>query len=163
MQKQPITDQVLMAEYQALFRYVLSLCHEEQEALDITQETMLRAMQARDRFAEQSSLYTWLCAIARNEWLNRCKRTKTEVLTDDPVSAQSLENDLVQKDLSLHIHRIVHSLEEPYKEVFSLRVFGELPFADIASLFSKSESWARVTFHRARYRILEILGREDIV
>ncbi len=55
------------------------------------------------------------------------------------------------------IHRVLHRLEEPYKEVFWLRTFGELPFSQIASLFEKAESWARVMYHRAKMKIKEEL------
>ena len=50
---------------------------------------------------------------------------------------------------------LLHALPEPYKEVFSLRTFGELSFADIGLLFQKSESWARVTYFRARGKLKE--------
>ena len=53
------------------------------------------------------------------------------------------------------IHRILHDLPEPYKEVFTLRVFGELRFGQIADIFGKTESWARVTYHRARMMIMD--------
>ena len=46
-------------------------------------------------------------------------------------------------------------MEEPYKEVFQLRVFGELSFVEIAKLFGKTDSWARVTYHRARIKMQE--------
>ena len=55
----------------------------------------------------------------------------------------------------MKIHLILHQLEEPYKEVFQLRVFGELSFAEIGSIFGKTETWARVTYHRARLKIKE--------
>ena len=45
--------------------------------------------------------------------------------------------------------------DEPYKEVFQLRVFGELSFSQIAAIFGKTESWARVTYHRAKLKIQE--------
>jgi RNA polymerase sigma-70 factor (ECF subfamily) len=48
-------------------------------------------------------------------------------------------------------------LEEPYKEVFMLRFFGDLSFCKIAELFGKTESWARVTYHRARAKLKEAL------
>ncbi len=48
-------------------------------------------------------------------------------------------------------------MEEPYKEVFSLRVFGELPFEKIGKLFGKSAGWARVTYHRARMKVIEYM------
>ncbi len=59
------------------------------------------------------------------------------------------------------IHHHLHSLEEPYREVFTLRVFGELKFAQIASLFQKTESWARVTFYRAKCQLQEKIRKEE--
>ena len=47
-------------------------------------------------------------------------------------------------------HRMLHLLEEPYREVFTLRTFCDLSHAEIAGLFGKSESWSRVTYYRAR-------------
>jgi RNA polymerase sigma-70 factor (ECF subfamily) len=52
-------------------------------------------------------------------------------------------------------------MDEPYKEVFTLKVFGDLSFKDISSLFGKTESWARVTYHRARKKIIEMLRKEN--
>jgi len=56
---------------------------------------------------------------------------------------------------------LLHQMEEPYKEVFSLRVFGELPFAEIGSVFGKSDSWARVTYFRAKQRLQQQLEEEN--
>jgi len=151
------SDEVLCAEYEAVYRYVLCLCRCQSEAEDITQEAFARAMKSRDRFEGSSSLYTWLCAIAKNLWLTRCKKKNREQpleLSENTVCVgTSIEDKLDDRDTAMHIHRILHSIDEPYKEVFSLRVFGQLPFADIANLFGKTESWARVTYHRARKMI----------
>lgn len=57
----------------------------------------------------------------------------------------------------MDLHRRLHALPEPYREVFSLRVFGELSFRQIGELFQKTESWARVTYHRARLKLKEDL------
>ena len=70
---------------------------------------------------------------------------------------------LSKKDMSKRIHKVIHTLDEPYKEIFTLRVFGELPFSDIGELFSKTESWARVTYHRAKKMIIEILKKEGAI
>ena len=55
----------------------------------------------------------------------------------------------------MEIHKVLHNLKEPYKEVFSLRTFGELSFKQIGEVFGKSENWACVTYHRARKKIRE--------
>lgn len=52
---------------------------------------------------------------------------------------------------------ILHRMEEPYKEVFWMRAFGELSFKKIGNIHGKTESWARVTYHRAKLMIQEEL------
>ena len=69
----------------------------------------------------------------------------------------SVEQEFFIKSDAKAMHRIIHYMEDPYKEVFSLRAFGELSFSDIGELFGKSDSWARVTYHRARLMIKEEL------
>lgn len=48
-----------------------------------------------------------------------------------------------------------------YKEVFTLKVLGELNYKEIAQIFGKQETWARVTYHRARVKIQDILERRS--
>lgn len=160
-----ITDKTLSAEYEAVYHYILALCRNETLAQDITQETFLKAIRSSDKFKGESSLYTWLCAIAKRQLINRYKKDGREIPTDDfsgtlPKNEKSFEELISDKDMAMHIHRVLHQMEEPYKEVFSLRVFGQLSFADIAKLFAKTESWARVTYHRARKAINEVLRKE---
>ena len=60
---------------------------------------------------------------------------------------------MASREDALKIHEILHRLKEPYKEVFYLRVFGELNFKEIGNIFGKTANWACVTFHRARKKI----------
>ena len=68
-----------------------------------------------------------------------------------------MEERLAERETVFAVHRILHELEEPYKEVFSLRTFGELSFRQIGELFGKTENWARVAYHRAKLKILSKL------
>jgi len=161
----PLSEEIICAEYKSVFRYVMTLCKNQAEAEDITQEAFLKAIRYSDKFLQGSSLYTWLCTIARNTWLNRIKSSKKETMTDNieeasEKSVQELEELVADKDAAFHIHKALHEISEPYKEVFSLRVFGELSFKEIARLFSKTESWARVTFYRAKKIIIEKLRKD---
>ena len=57
--KKPVlSDETLLAEYEALYRYTLTLCRSEADAQDITQETFLKAMKSAESFQHGSSLYT---------------------------------------------------------------------------------------------------------
>ncbi len=165
IKKARIDDKTLCAEYEAVYHYTLSLCRDESLAQDITQDTFLKAMKSSDKFKGDSSLYTWLCAIAKRGLLDRYKKDRREIPTDDfegtlPKNEKSPEELISDKDMAMYIHRILHRMDEPYKEVFSLRVFGQLSFSDIAKLFAKTESWARVTYHRARKHINEELRKD---
>lgn len=62
-----------------------------------------------------------------------------------------------KKEQVLQIYKIIHKMEEPYKEVFWMRTFSNLSFKDISLFFGKTESWARVTYYRAKCKIKEVL------
>lgn len=158
---------LLCAEYGSVYRYALSLCRDEDDAQDITQETFLKAMKGIDGFDGESGLYTWLCSIAKNIWLNRLKKQGREVTLESweffPDEDMQIEQRAAERDSAMTVHRVLHTLSEPYKEVFSLRVFGQLGFKDISALFGKTESWARVTYHRARKMIIEKMRKDGLL
>ncbi len=138
-----------------VYKYVRSLCRDEHVAEEVTQETFFKALKSIDSFRGQCKLYVWLCQIARNTYFSMYSRPREMGYENVTAGAEELEEALIRSDSAFHIHRILHTLEEPYKEVFSLRVFGQLSFRQIGELFGKTESWARVTYHRARLKIKE--------
>ena len=140
-----------------VYKYVLSLCREPQLAEEITQETFFKAMKKLNGFRGECRLFVWLCQIAKNTYFSH-REKHSERLGTRSEGSRSVEDDFLQKETAFEIHRIVHRLPEPYKEVFSLRVLGELSFKQIGILFGKTESWARVTYYRARGKIKEELS-----
>ena len=157
-----------MADFEALYerhftdvyKYALSLCRSESEAEELTQETFFKALQNIDRFRGECRVYVWLCQIAKNTWFTASKRQSRLVAGEDaPEQAApgEPERDHLAGETAYELQRALHSLDEPYKEVLMLRIFGELPFARIGQLFGKTESWARVTYHRGRMNMKEML------
>ena len=148
-----------------VFSYVMTLAKDRNDAEEITQETFFRAISTDKSFRGDSDSYTWLCAIAKNIFIDT-KRHYANQEDDVPLELadenKGIEEKLSDREQSLRIHTILHQLEEPYKEVFQLRVFGELSFAEIGSIFGKTETWARVTYHRARLKIKERMDEYDI-
>ena len=151
-------EKLYEAFYMKVFSYVMTLTNNQDEAMEITQETFFRAISTSQTFRGESKSYTWLCAIAKNLFIDeKRKQSRFEEvpLEDQPDIGKSFENSVMDSDTSMRIHRTLHEMEEPYKEVFQLRVFGELSFKEIGSIFGKTETWARVTYHRARIMIKE--------
>lgn len=116
-----------------------------------------------NQFRGDCSIKVWLCQIAKNSYftyLHKQERLQTE---ESLAKANDIdiEKKLIDKAESLRIHKLLHELDDPYKEVFMLRVFGELSFNHISQVFGKTESWARVTFHRARNKLQDFLKEEE--
>lgn len=146
-------EQIYTLYFQDVYRYVCALSRDANLAEEITQETFFKALKSLDSFRGQCRLYVWLCQIANHTYLSHLKKRK-EPENEEPLS-NSVEEMMLEKESAFQIHQALHNLSEPYKEVFSLRVLGELSFRQIGLLFGKSENWARVTYHRARLKIKE--------
>lgn len=141
-----------------VYSYVMTILKNQSLAEEITQNTFFKAMTAKKPFGQRSGELTWLCSIAKRLAIDECRKSK-KVTELDEASETPQKKDLTEevedKETALQIHLILHELQEPYKEVFQLRIFGELSFSQIGFIFGKTENWARVTYHRARMKIQE--------
>ena len=141
-----------------VFKYLMKMTRDISLSEELTQETFFRAYMNYTSLRNKEKSSVWLCQIAKNtyfSWYNEQKKKDSlgdlEVVSGDV----SMEDVFVQKELSKKALHCLHELEEPYKEVFMLSVFGGFSLKDISTIFGKSESWARVTFYRAKQKLLE--------
>ena len=150
-------DELYETYFDPVYRYMLSLCRDSHTAEEITQEAFFKAMRSLGQFRGECSIKSWLCTIARNLWLSDVRKNKRKPPEEraEEEAFEGPEEALLHREESMHIHRVLHCLEEPYREVFTLRTLGQLSFRDIGDLFGKSENWACVVYHRARTRIKE--------
>lgn len=158
-QKDSFIERLYQAYYMDVYSYVMTIMKNPTDAEEVTQETFFRAM--RSRFKGKSGELTWLCSIAKNLCMDIFRKENKKVPLDEMEFEDKLqlEEKFVSKTESLEIHKQLHSLEEPYKEIFSLRVFGELSFKEIGEIFGKTENWARVTYHRGKLKLQEKLKK----
>ena len=143
--------------YMRVFSYLMTLAGDRSLAEELTQETFFRAFARQRDFRGESDEVTWLCAIAKNLFVDEQRRMNRhgEIPDNLPDQSRGVAKTVEDRDSSFRIHLALHGLEEPYKEVFELRVFGELSFREIGTIFARTENWARVTYHRARIRLQE--------
>ena len=106
---------------------------------------------------------TWLCAIAKNRFTDEKRKLgKTGPIPEELADAgKSVEQQATDRDSSFRVHVALHAMEEPYREVFELRIFGELSYREIGTIFGKTENWARVTYHRARLKLQERMDEHE--
>lgn len=147
-----------------VYRFLLSLCGDPDLAEELTSETFYRAYLHIGSFRGECKPETWLCRIAKNTLCRETGRRRRLVPWEqqgDTAADIDLLEDLSDKEQSLKIYRHLHSLDEPYREVFMLRVLGELRFREIAGIYGRSESWAKVTFYRAKDKLIERMEEEE--
>ena len=157
-------ERVYTEYFKDVYLYLRSLSANEDTAEELTQEVFSKALKSLNRFDGSKDIRAWLFTIAKNTYFTLCRRQKlfnSEELTEPiPDRRVQFTEHLEDEAQAFQIHQFLHNMKDPYKEVFSLRVFGELSFEKIAMLFGKSPGWARVTYHRARKQIIAYM--EDI-
>ena len=150
--------------FPAVYCYARGLTGNERDAEELTAETFFKALKAVDRYDERGDMRVWLCQIAKHTWFNQQRRRKRETPLDEDLdygAEETLAQAMEDRDTARRLFVLLHRMEEPYKEVFTLRTFCEQPYAQIAALFGKTESWARVTYHRAKTKLLLEMERES--
>ena len=156
-----------MTEFEKVYRmyfsevehYLLALSKDATLAEELTAQVFFRAMKALPDFRGDSDIRTWLYAIAKNLYLSHLRQQKRTESMEQELQDSGLdpESRLIEKDQAMRIHQLLHTLPEPYKEVFSLRIFGQLSFQEIGTIFCKTANWACVTYHRARQKIKDAM------
>ena len=141
-----------------IFKYLMKMTQDTSLSDELTQETFFRAYMNYASLRNKEKASVWLCQIAKNTyfaWYNEHKKKDTFDYLETESDGKSIEEAFIQKELSQKALVCLHELEESYKEVFMLSVFGGFSLKDISLIFGKSESWARVTFYRAKQKLLE--------
>lgn len=157
-----MNDEIYKSLARPLYKYVLRLSRSESVAEEIVQQTFYKAVKYAERYNGECAVLTWLCGIAKNEYLNYLKKSGRYVDIDDMTELSAgayIETSVENRDMAAAAVGEMKKLPEPYGQVFALRVEDELSFREIGAVFGKSENWARVTFYRARQRIIK--GMEE--
>jgi len=125
-------------------------------AEELTQETFYQAVKSIKKFKGDSSVSTWLCAIAKNIWYGYRKKNCYSSLEEaENIGTSTVEEDFISDWDNIKILKILHQLENPMKEVVYLRLIGNLSFRDIGEIMEQSENWARVNFYRGKEKIVK--------
>ena len=141
-----------------IFRYLMKMTKNAPLSEELTQETFFRAYMNYTSLTHKDKASVWLCQIAKNtyfSWYNEQKKKDSLEHLEAVSSDESTEDTVIQKELSQRALICLRELEEPYRKVFLLSVLGGSSFKDISRMFKKSESWARVTFYRAKQKLSE--------
>ena len=145
----------------SLARFVASL-GERQEVEEVVQDAFVRAFASLEGFRGESSLRSWLFAIARNLVRDRVRsRARTYQVVPIEESHAVTENDALDSAVSdeteQRLGQALELLSPMQREVFTLRVSEGLSYREIAAVLGSTEGAARVHYHNAMRAIKEFI------
>ncbi|KUO67147.1 MAG: RNA polymerase subunit sigma [Gracilibacter sp. BRH_c7a] len=154
----PDIEQIYKEYARQVYKYLFSLCHNEQMAEELMQETFYRAIKSLQTYDGTCKIYVWLCQIAKHVWyqeLAKNKKAQTiELSPDIPSAKHSVEENLILGEEKMNLFKELHRLDEPMREVMYLRLTGEFSFREIGEILGRDETWSRVSFYRGKQKIM---------
>ena len=153
-------EEIYRKYFNDVFLYICKLSGDEHISQEITSDTFFKAMSSIKSFRGECDVRVWLCQIAKNCYYTYLKKNKMTMSLNDATyeavdTCSEIDEDIIQKDETMQIKMILHTIPQPYREVFMWRVFAELNFKQIGQIFNKTDNWACVTYHRAKNMIRE--------
>lgn len=146
-----------------LYWHIRRMVIDHEDTNDVLQNVFIKVWKNLDNFRGEAGLYTWLYRIASNEtftFLKREKKRKTLSLSDDEFDlSNSIKADrhFNPAKIEWKMQLAIQKLPTKQKEVFSLRYYDEMPYAEIAKLLDTSEGALKASYHHAIKKIQEYL------
>ncbi|HEX5387047.1 MAG TPA: sigma-70 family RNA polymerase sigma factor [Gemmatimonadales bacterium] len=144
-----------------IFRLVYRLAGDMDRAQDYTQETFIRAFARLAEFRGESSLSTWLCAIATSVGLNGLRRTKRREVREvvmDQAELPDLAERAPDPDLKARLHQAIDALPERYRAVFVMHDVEGYTHEEIARALGTRPGTSKAQLFRARARLRQALA-----
>ena len=161
---------VLVSEHQRyVYNLALRLLKNEEEALDLAQETFVRAWTALPNFRGQSQFRTWLYRIVTNLCYNRLPNLRRslnelgdDVIAEIPETDSAFDNPargLESRELRSYLHRAIDHLDGNYRLLISLRYQDELSYEEIAAMLNLPLGTVKTGLFRAKEQLRRALER----
>lgn len=156
--------QLLVKTYgEILYSQIRRITRNHEQTNDVLQNVLVKVYQNLGNFKRNSSLYTWMYRICRNEALNFLEKEnrRTGVDIDPPMleiiaGNQSLDT-LDSEKISELLNKAIESLPEKQALVFQLRYFEDMTYAEMSKKLSTSEGGLKANFHHAKQKIQEFI------
>lgn len=160
-------NQHLLGLRQSLFYFALSLTRDRDEAKDLLQESLLRALTYREKFRDNTNFKAWLYTIMRNTFINQHRRGKrTDALMErvehDRAQAHRVETP-ASTESSITMHEIqtgLARLDNSFREPFQLHHDG-YKYHEIAQRLGIPLGTVKSRIHQARHRLMDILSDKN--
>ena len=159
-------ERIYKENFRRIYAFLYRLCKDESLAEELTQETFFQAFRSFHRFRGDSELFTWLASIAKHTFFTYLRKNRMqknninlELVTDIVCmdSTNNPEETLQRKAVIESVRNVLKKIPDKYRDVVMLRLYADLPFAQVAAALKISENSAKVIYHRAKKMLMEEL------
>ncbi|MEE9355922.1 MAG: RNA polymerase sigma factor [Methylococcaceae bacterium] len=161
--------EIIMRRYnQRLYRIARSIVRDEHEAMDVIQDTYIKAYDQLHKFRGPEGFVHWLSRITTNEALMRLrKRSRIKYILDDPMytppEIESYEQQPLSKVADQQLHKLleeaIDTLPMDSRSVFVMRTIQKLSTRETALSLGLTEQAVKTRLHRAKRIIRKIFEK----
>ena len=148
-----------------IYNLMLRKTGSEQDALDLTQETFVRAYEKLEKFSPSAPFFPWLYTMGLNlarDFLRRAKRSPIESYEPDdsfPIEIDQYDRLADQIDVQ-KVSEVLQSLPVDYREALLLRFHEGLSVGEVAYALGLSLSAAKMRIHRGLLKLRQLLKKQ---
>ncbi len=153
----------ILASVTSLRAFAVSLTRNADQAEDLVQETVLRAISKHEQFAAGTNLQAWLFTILRNQFHTSFRKRRREVEDPDGIMAGTLSTLPEQEghlDMS-DLQKALAQLSVAHREVLLLIGAEGLSYEETAHIVGANVGTVKSRMNRARARLAELLHVKD--
>ncbi|MBW8687637.1 RNA polymerase sigma factor [Chitinophaga rhizophila] len=154
---------------QKLYRFAYRLLENEDDAMDVTQDALLKVWQQQEKMSDLQNMEAWCMRIVRNLALDKLKARKyrraedLDKATALPAVHQESPHTVAEKqDVMNRVHRIIGALPEKYRTIIQLRDIEGYSYQEIADALAIELSEVKINLHRARKTVREQLQKLQV-
>lgn len=162
-------EEIYEQNFNGIWSFFMKLCSDRNLSEELTQETFFRAYTSLERYRGDSSVFTWLAAIAKNVWFSHLRKKK---LSADSMSVDSVielwggervspEDSFIKEETAAAVREWIAAMPKKYRDVVVLRIYAGLPFRQVAKAMNITENSAKVLYFRAKNILKERIEREN--
>lgn len=149
-----------------LFSYLFKLSGERTQAEDLFQETLIKTWRGIKKYSEQQKFSSWLFSIAHNTAMDNLRLRKrdnmiSEIDLDEIRSYHDAHKELINNETSAMIEKAIGLLSAKQKEVFLLRIYGEVSFKEISELTKEPLNTVLSHMHYSVKKLKKIIGKKN--
>ncbi|MCX6169533.1 MAG: RNA polymerase sigma factor [Ignavibacteriales bacterium] len=149
-----------------LFSYLFKLSGERTQAEDLLQETLIKTWKGIKKYSERQKFSSWLFTIAHNTAMDNLRKRNNDYLIsdvepDELQSANDPHKEFIKNETNTLIEKAIVTLSTKQKEVFLLRLYGEMSFKEISELTKEPLNTVLSHMHYSVKKIKKLLGNDN--